>query len=67
MKIREITEYVSDYVHGDVEKQLKKIYKFLSTTKFGKYYFIEDTSYNVLAKLLAEKNLQLKSIGEIHN
>ena len=27
MKIREITEYVTDYVHGDVEKQLKKIEK----------------------------------------
>ena len=27
MKIREITEYVTDYVHGDVEKQLNKIEK----------------------------------------
>ena len=27
MKISEITEYVTDYVHGDVEKQLKKIEK----------------------------------------
>tara|TARA_B100001057_G_scaffold156707_1_gene157224 strand:- start:4600 stop:4836 length:237 start_codon:yes stop_codon:yes gene_type:complete len=27
MKIREITEYVTDYVHGDVERQLKKIEK----------------------------------------
>ena len=27
MKIREITEYVTDYVHGDVENQLKKIEK----------------------------------------
>ena len=27
MKIKEITEYVTDYVHGDVETQLKKIEK----------------------------------------
>ena len=27
MIISEITEYVTDYVHGDVEKQLKKIEK----------------------------------------
>ena len=25
MKIREITEYVTDYVHGDVEKVIKKL------------------------------------------
>jgi hypothetical protein len=27
MKIKEITEYVTDYVHGDVDTQLKKIEK----------------------------------------
>ena len=27
MKIKEITEYVTDYVHGDVETQLNKIEK----------------------------------------
>ena len=27
MKISEIIEYATDYVHGDVEKQLKKIEK----------------------------------------
>jgi hypothetical protein len=27
MKIKEITEYVTDYVHGHVETQLKKIEK----------------------------------------
>ena len=27
MKIREITEYVSDYVHGDVEKIINRLGK----------------------------------------
>tara|TARA_B100001094_G_scaffold328259_1_gene388261 strand:+ start:996 stop:1430 length:435 start_codon:yes stop_codon:yes gene_type:complete len=35
MKIREITEYVTDYVHGDVEKQLKKIEKRAKGRRMG--------------------------------
>ena len=35
MKIREITEYVTDYVHGDVEKQLKKIDKRAKGRRMG--------------------------------
>ena len=42
------------------EKQLKAIYNFLNTTKFGKYFFIEDTSYNVFSKALSGEKFTTK-------
>ena len=48
------------YHFNGSEKQLKKIYKFLSTTKFGKYYFIEDTSYNVFSKAISGEKFTTK-------
>jgi hypothetical protein len=42
------------------EKQLKAIYNFLSTTKFGKHFFIEDTSYNVFSKALSGEKFTTK-------
>jgi len=42
------------------EKQLKAIYNFLNTTKFGKFFFIEDTSYNVFSKALSGEKFTTK-------
>ena len=48
------------YQFNGNEKQLKTIYNFLSTTKFGKYYFIEDTSYNVFSKAISGEKFTTK-------
>ena len=48
------------YQFNGNEKQLMAIYNFLSTTKFGKYYFIEDTSYNVFSKAISGEKFTTK-------
>lgn len=48
------------YQFNGNEKQLKAIYNFLSTTKFGKYFFIEDTSYNVFSKAISGEKFTTK-------
>ena len=48
------------YQFNGNEKQLKAIYNFLSTTKFGKHYFIEGTSYNVFSKAISGEKFTTK-------
>lgn len=48
------------YQFNGNEKQLKAIYNFLSTTKFGKHYFIEGTSYNIFSKAISGEKFTTK-------
>ncbi len=48
------------YHFNGTEKQLKKIYNFLNTIKFGKYFFIEGTSYTVFSKAISGEKFTTK-------
>tara|TARA_Y100001937_G_scaffold118968_1_gene174030 strand:- start:193 stop:426 length:234 start_codon:yes stop_codon:yes gene_type:complete len=52
MKIREITEYVSDYVHGDVEKIINRLGK--KKMRMG-YYPMMAYPYRVEGKKWSRK------------